>query len=555
MNAPVDAPAGGGDSGLGLRDVMAILIRRRLILAGAAAMVTVAAYLVSVQQPAVYESAADVLLGRQNLASGLTGTPDPNAESNAGDRVAQTQSRLATAPIVARRTLNKLKITDRDAEELLDNVAVTVEPDSDILSFKVRDEEVDLAPALVNEYARQAIIYQSQLDSAAVARAQRRIDARVDRLRKRGRTKGVLYSALVAKQQQLRTLGALQTSNSYLVRRATGAEKVQPMPARNALLGLIVGLVLGIGLAFAREAFDTRLRVAEDMAAAFQAPLLARIPTPRRTQPAMRLAVLEDPRGPASEAYGQLRGNVALATRGRNVKTVMVSGAAAREGRSTTIANLAVATARAGRSVALVDLDLRHPSLRDIFDLEGSQGVTDVVDGSIPLDQVCFEVELEIVSPAGAQVPALSREGADLGSLTVIPAGTIPLDPGEFVARDRLASLLAELRETRDQVFIDAPPMLRFGDAMTLAALVDAVLLVGRLGTLQAPAAREAHRLLTSVPAVVLGVAVTGVTARGAHRYAYAEGRPVTLVRNDNGFRPDEEIVRAALGVLSRSGS
>ena len=151
------------------------------------------------------------------------------------------------------------------------------------------------------------------------------------------------------------------------------------------MLGLMLGIVLGLGLAFVVDALDTRVRSANEVGERLGLPQLARVPPPPKGfAKDDRLVMLAQPTGTNAEAFRMLRTNLDFAdARERSgARTILVTSAVEQEGKSTTAANLAIAEARAGRRVALVDLDLRVPYLDRFFGLLHAEGITDVALGT-----------------------------------------------------------------------------------------------------------------------------------------------------------------------------
>ena len=339
---------------------------------------------------------------------------------------------------------------------------------------------------------------------------------------------GHCFSKLVDREQELRTLEALQTANASLLRPATSAVQVQPKPVRNAILGLMLGLMLGIGIAFARDALDTRIRSAAELADRLRLPLLARLPAPRKKLRATNtLVMMADPRGHQSEAFRMLRSNLEFVNLDRGAKTILVTSALEGEGKSTTVSNLAVALARAGTRVALVDLDLRRPTLGDFFGIGSRQaGVTNVVLGQVALDQALVEV-FHATAGAGVDYIQLNRTNghgdqaveAEEGVLAILMAGQLPSDAGELMSSPRLQRLLGELSEQFDMVLIDTPPLLSVGDAMALSTHVDGMVVVTRLETLKRPVLEELSRALETCPTVKLGFVVTGAESEPGYEH------------------------------------
>jgi non-specific protein-tyrosine kinase len=287
----------------------------------------------------------------------------------------------------------------------------------------------------------------------------------------------------------------------------------------------VLGLALGIALAFARETLDTRVRSAEEIAERLGLPLLARIPAPsRELRTQNRLAMLAEPNGSASEAFRVLRTNFEFAAVDRRVRTVIVTSAVEQEGKTTTAANFAVALARSDRQVALVDLDLRRPSIDKFFDLRACPGLTHVVLRRAALEDALFPVPLTMPSLGangnGGGWNGVAGQNGD-GKLYVLGSGPIPPDPGEFVGTESLSGLLDELRERVDITVIDAPPLLHVGDALALSARADGLILVTKLETVRRQMLGEVRRLLEPMPTLKLGFVVTGAQLEDGYGYGY----------------------------------
>jgi uncharacterized protein involved in exopolysaccharide biosynthesis len=244
-----------------LRDYLRVLLRHRWVVLAAAVLAPTAAVLLSLRQPPLYEASAEVLLAHQNLAATLTGTQDPTVYQQA-ERVAETQAQLARVPDVAQRTIDAVGVDDVTVREFLELSSVSAERNADLLEFTVQNESRGLAEQLSTEYARQFTQYRLALDTHALVLAREEVETQISELEAQGDRTSPLYASLVEKEQQLRTMEALQTSNAFLVRSAERADQVRPTPVRNGLIAAALGLLLGIMLAFLWEALDTRVRSA-----------------------------------------------------------------------------------------------------------------------------------------------------------------------------------------------------------------------------------------------------------------------------------------------------
>ena len=495
--------------GSGVRTYLQVLRRRKWIFLLALILVPLIAVALSLRQTPLYQASAQVLLKYQNLAGGISGIQDVSGVYQDPTRIAATQAKVAMVPAVADRVAAAVGLRRTTAGDFLANASVSVQSDADILDFRHTDRNRIRAARLATEHARQFIAYRQELDTANITAAQKELRQRIQQLQASGATGSAAYAKLVESAQQLRTLGALQTSNATLVHPADGAAQIQPRPVRNGIFGFALGLILGLGLAFLVEALDTRIRSANDVAERLGLPLLARLPEPpRRLRKKNLLTMLAEPTSMRAEAVRLLRTNIEFVNLDRDARAIMITSAVEREGKSTTIANLAIAEARAGRRTLLVDLDLRRPLLHRFFDLEGP-GLTDVVLGHASLEEAIKQIPL--AHPKAKDVTRSSRNGrVDLGGfLHVLPAGHLPPDPSEFIGSPRLTQLLDSLREQADVVYVDAPPLLHVGDALALSSKVDGMVVAVRLDIARRPMLTELARVLERVPAAKLGFVLT----------------------------------------------
>ena len=517
-----------GHESSSLSAYLRVLRRRKWIILACTVLVPAAAYFFSARQPAQYQSSAQVYLSSQDLAGALTGISTPWVDEV---RLADTQATLAHTPAVAEDAIALAGVSGITPGALLGSTAIVPQSGTNILTFTVTNRDPELAPRLATAYAKAFTTYRGQLDSDAVRRARKELQARLEALEANGETRSPLATSLRDKDQQLATLEALQTSRTYVISTPEGAAQVAPQPRRNAMVGLVLGLVLGIGLALALEALDTRVRSVAEIGEYLKMPQLGYAsPPPKKLLKGDQLVMMAQPKSPQAEEFRILRTNLDFVSLSADdVRTVLITSAVEGEGKSTVAANLAIALARSGKRTCLVDLDLRKPRLDRFFRLLHARGITDVALGHSTLDEALTELDLATGLPAERSTP-LSRStslvtGGDPGRLDVLVSGPLPPDPGEFVGTRKLAGILVELRDRYDIVLIDSPPLLRVGDAMTLSSRADGVLVLTRLNLLKRSMLRETSRLLDSSPAAKLGYVVTGSQREAGYSGSYGYGQ------------------------------
>ena len=502
-----------------LRHYLYVLRRRVRVIAGMTILVTLFALIFSLLQNNVYRATAQVLLNRQNLPAAVTGRTVDATASEDPARVAMTQAALARSPAVAGRAVKAAGVAGVSSNDLLSSSSVTPNPNADILVFSVDNGNSRSAAKLADAYALAYRLYKLQLDTNSLQRARNELNARLTKLRAHGDRTSVLYRAIVSSEQQLHTMQLLQSQDSVLSSQSAG-NQIKPTPKRDALLGFGFGLLLGCGAAFLLEALDKRVRTEAEVERELGLPLLARVPEPPRGL--RHLAMLGAPTSAQADAVRWLATNVEFSSPDRPLQTLMVTSAVQREGKSTTAGNLAVALARSGKLVVLIDLDLRQPSVASLFHVRVPTGLTSVIAGKASVDDALVQIPLPLLEPSANGAPQLLE-----GSLNVIPTGILPVNPGEFVKAKALqARVLEPLRTRFDYIIVDAPPMCIGGDALTLSASADALILVTRLGVIDRAALGDLKRQLATSPAPAIGFVLTGVAAPDGYGYGYGRYAP-----------------------------
>jgi non-specific protein-tyrosine kinase len=205
----------------------------------------------------------------------------------------------------------------------------------------------------------------------------------------------------------------------------------------------------------------------------------------------LQLVTLSDPRSPAAEAFRTLRTNLMLSGLERPLSTLLVTSAAPDEGKSTTLANLAVTMAQGGRKTILVDCDLRHPHLHELFGVAGEPGLSNVI-----LDKL--------------DEPPLVATGID--GLLLLPAGHLPPNPADLLGSRQMDRIIASLKAQADIVLFDAPPVIAVTDAALLASKLDGALLVVSAGRTRRDDAQQAKALLERIHVHLVGTVLTNAT-------------------------------------------
>ncbi|MEO5833025.1 MAG: polysaccharide biosynthesis tyrosine autokinase [Nakamurella sp.] len=278
---------------------------------------------------------------------------------------------------------------------------------------------------------------------------------------------------------------------------------VEPRVGRDIGLGLLVGLIIGIGLAILRDVLDTSLRTEEDLQKVAGVPVMGTIFFDE--QASKNPVILGDTRQSIrSEAFRQLRTNLQFVNAAAPVRTLVVTSSVSGEGKSTTATNIAISFADAGQKVLLIEGDLRRPRVADYLGIEGSVGLTNVLIGQVAIAEV------------------LQSWGGS--TLTVLASGSIPPNPSEMLGSAGMIELLESLKGSFDLIVIDTPPLLPVTDAAILATYADGAIVVARHGSTKRLQLAASIKSLRAVDARILGCVLNMAPTKGADAYGYGYG-------------------------------
>jgi Mrp family chromosome partitioning ATPase/capsular polysaccharide biosynthesis protein len=544
----------------------AILRRRKRVVLATALVAALATAAFAARQPKLYTATTSVTV-QSPLGQSAANTPNMATE-------AQVAHSVAVAQLVQRQL--HLGVS---TSKLLSGLAVNVPVDSDILRFSYSDRNPRNAQARANAFAHAYLATrQTQLQSQVLqGQALASLTSLRDQIQALSQQQSSLQAAARASSGQAATvlngrvdglssqISALRSQLSALTGAAgaiSAGSSLGPAPlpgspaqskvVTDAIVGFLVGLLLGFGVAAARERLDDRLRTAADARTGLGAPVLGLIARIQRADGGDVLGPLtiEAPNSRTADAFRRLRANVVAAATEANARSILVTSIGSGDGRNAVAMNLAGALAAAGKQVVVVLLR-QDPGLERRLDMNGGPGFTDALARTVSIRDTLRSGGFENLWFCGQGTngapPHRARAATNGSAIALVPVGT----HSDLLGSDRAKHVIAELTATVDYVLVDAPAVQADADAYVLAAACDGVLAVATLATTTRSEVEQASEQFNRVRATLLGSVV--VDPRQREKLPIAQDRPVSASSDvDEESLPPSPLASRALQTATK---
>jgi polysaccharide biosynthesis transport protein len=334
-----------------------------------------------------------------------------------------------------------------------------------------------------------------------------------------------LYGFLLEKGEEAKIKGATNTGGIRVMDPPN--MPTMPIPSRtksNVILAFIVGLGLGVGIAFLRAYMDNTIRTTDDITHFLEIPLIGMVPSLEATNgnyhkkqnsiPTIPLlngnsngyhdiliSKLKS-KDPIKEIYRSLRTNIQFSMVDQSPKALVITSAAAGEGKTLTTANLAISYAEMGLRTVIVDADLRKPRQHKIFNVNRTPGLTDGLIENLPFTDIIYNTEIT--------------------DLYIVPAGKSAPNPAAIIGSQKFKEFYKILLQNYDMVIFDSPPVVPVTDSMLLGAQVGQIILIVKFGATDRQLAVDALKNLKKAKVNVIGAVLNNTRfTRGDGYYHY----------------------------------
>jgi capsular exopolysaccharide synthesis family protein len=396
------------------------------------------------------------------------------------------------------------------SEDVANSIAVAAQGDTTLTNVSSTMTSPQLAARVANTYANVFVSEQENANQHYYSTALATVERQVAKLTPR-EARGAQGLALENRAQSLATLAQLRSGTVQLAQAAAvPSGPSSPRKTRTILVAALLGLVLGLALAFGLERLDQHIRNPEELERTYDLPLLGVIPE----SPSLRREMdgnQSDPLPPeVNDAFQFVRTRLRYFNVDRDLRTVAIVSAGPGDGKTTVAHGLANAAAGVGLRVLLVEADLRRSALAEEVQVDVGPGLADVLIGAQNLADVTQSVTLDDADQAST-----------FRTFDVIVAGALPPNPAEMLESGAMVNVLQQVKQNYDFVILDTPPLGTVSDVLPLMREVDGVAVVAAMGQSRRDVGRRLRETLQSVGAPLLGVIANRVKRRDATTYGY----------------------------------
>ncbi len=312
----------------------------------------------------------------------------------------------------------------------------------------------------------------------------------------------LLYDALIKKIKEKRVTEQSQRVNVLIVEKADTPEfPSSPKKLLNILLGTLVGLFGGVGLAFFVEYLDNTIKTPDDAEAKLNINVLGMIPYIEEKNKQLENMVLNEPASVFAENIKTVRMSILLSSTESHPKKILVTSISPGEGKTTIATNIGSALAQSDYNVLIVDCDLRKPRIHKIFGSTNTSGISNYLTSTSDMDII---------------------QRGPIEKLSYISAGPVPPNPSELLTSERLRRLINSLSDKFDFIIIDSPPVLTVSDSLLLSRICDSTILVVKGGSTTYELAKRGIKSLQDHKSNIIGMLINAVNIRKSDYYYYS---------------------------------
>ena len=474
-----------------LRRVSAIILRRWWWLALLTVLGALAGYVISRQQTPVYQATTTVLVG-----DSIKSTNVDRVDIQVSEALVQTYVEVAHRQPVLQGVVSALNLNG-SWQALDKQIQVTQIESTQLIEIVVEGNSPEMARMIADEIVNQLILLSptnsegrdnesiNTFNREQITSLQERIVTGQNRLQEieTAMSKSISEIELADLQREKATLNGLivewernytdlllltepkrnPTQLSVIESAHSNNNQIRPRVQLNTLLGGVLGMIIGLGLIFLLDFLDDTYKSLNDFSQSEEVNILGSIRKIKGRKLSDKIVARMHPHSPITESYRIIRSRIRFKPTDKPTRSIMVTSSMPEEGKSVTAANLAVVFAQANYRTVIVDADLRHPALHDVFEVNNEVGLGDMLGSPDIRIEDCIQ-------------------DTSVNNLKILTSGMPLLDPSERLGSERMKQILDELKSVAEVIIVDSPPVLVYADAIVLSGRVDGVIMVIQAG-------------------------------------------------------------------------